>query len=161
MSSISGKKGERVKRYSHILVTDPCYIISDADWDKLLAKADKMPNWNDTFDNLVSDFLKKISGDIKAVAGSTGYGDWVNEIDNQEFASDSGMVCVVEETEKLQKYLDDNKVMFGFGCVARLDKPATKYLLDPSNLDWTVVKIYNGEKEIARSLPPEDEPIIL
>ena len=51
-------------------------------------------------------FLKDVSGDNLAVADKTGFGDWTNEIDEVEFGADSGMVCVVEYTRDLQKYLE-------------------------------------------------------
>lgn len=137
-----------------VIVTDPCYLISNEDWDKLIKEAeqDSGENWINCFDNIVAKYLIKISGDSHAVAGSTGFGDWVNEIDGQEFGADSGMVCVVENTKELQSYLEKNKISIlpGLSALVSVNDSAT-YEIDRTNPYWSVVKI----NSTIESLPPE------
>lgn len=141
-----------------VIITDPCYLISDEDWDKLIEEAEQESgeNWISCFDNIVVKHLVKISGDSRAVAGSTGFGDWVNEIDGQEFGADSGMVCVVENTKELQGYLEKNKISIlpGLSASVSVNKGAT-YEINRSNPYWSVVKIHST----IESLPPEEPEI--
>ena len=137
-----------------ILVTDPCYLISDDDWDICIKIADKLSKgdtekWCDIFDKQVEFFLKDISGDTKAVVGRTGFGDWVNEIDGKSFTADSGMVCVVAYTRKMERYRYSRKISYNPLCVAELEfdkKP--KYELDFCNPNWTQVVIYDRKRTI-------------
>ena len=127
-----------------VIVTDPCYLISDREWDgmcRCFFKDDDTEQGLKKFRALVQDLLKVISGDSYAVANDTGFGDWVNEIDGQKFYADSGMVCVVENTPKLQEYLKKENISLPLG-VAYVDvyKNAS-YEIDTSDPNWSVVKI--------------------
>ena len=73
------------------IITDPCYLIPDDDWSKCceifdsVAYKKAMENRDyemqrELFDNGITATLQKYSGDYKAKACSTGYGDWTNEI---------------------------------------------------------------------------------
>ncbi len=141
-----------------IIVTDPCYLITNEDWDKLIKEAeqDSGENWIDCFDKIVTKYLVKVSGDSYAVAGSTGFGDWMNEIDGMEFGADSGMVCVVENTANLKQYIKDNNISIlpGLSALIPVDDDAT-YEIDQSNPHWSVVRIHSGN-EMIESLAPEE-----
>ena len=129
----------------HIYITDPCYLISDDDWDSLLRKADKETTseaWGKTFDKGVTDFLRNKFKDKKAVAGSTGFGDWVNSINGHEFCADSGMVCVYEVTPELKAYLKENDISVNPLCVAGMRvHEDTEYEIDQTKPSWSLVKI--------------------
>lgn len=140
------------------LITDPCYLIADEDWDILIEKADKKAKdneaWAKCFDELITNFLREISGDKKAVASGTGIGDWVNSIDGQQFGADSGMVCVVKSTRALQKYLKEKNIVCNPLCVASLKLDGVvNYELDTSNPRWTIVKVWNKEFEYVSEEP--------
>lgn len=146
-----------------VTVTDPCYLISNSDWDKLIKESEGKAgqDWITVFDETVTRFLISISGDSQAVAGDTGCGDWVNEIDGAEFGADSGMVCVVEYTSNLRKYIKDNyikdnknPILPDLTPLILVDDDAT-YEIDKSNPHWSVVKIHSGNETI-ESLPPEE-----
>ena len=133
-----------------IFVTDPCYIIGEDDWGEMCEMADaSQEDWQDCFESLVQSSLRRISGDEKAVAGRTGFGDWTNEIDGKPFCADSGMVCVVENTDLLKQYMDDEKCAFAPGTMAYLEvEDDASYEIDRTNPKWSVVKIKSGDKSI-------------
>lgn len=116
----------------YVVVTDPCYILSDKTWDELGNKY----GWGDEFTLKVAEKLREISGDPKAVAGITKVGDWCNSMTyiggichvlEPDFAADSGMVCAVELTDKLQEYWQKNGSSVSEGCVARLKVPKVAF----------------------------------
>ena len=130
-----------------VIVTDPCYIIKDGEWDdacKYCSKDNTGVEGNKEFDNFkdfIQNLLRTVSGDQLAVADETGFGDWVNEIGGQKFYADSGMVCVVELTDKLKNYMADNGINLPMGVAyIDVDSSAT-YEIDTSDRDWSVVKI--------------------
>lgn len=130
-----------------VIVTDPCYIIKDGEWDdacKYCFKDNTGVEGNKEFDNFkdfIQNLLRTVSGDQLAVADETGFGDWVNEIGGQKFYADSGMVCVVELTDKLKNYMADNGINLPMGVAyIDVDSSAT-YEIDTSDRDWSVVKI--------------------
>ena len=134
-----------------IIITDPCYILNNEDWDELCEKYLGEESEEGDFEFNVAKKLQEISGDEKAVVGQTGFGDWENEIDGQTFFADSGMVCVVEETDKLKKYMAEP---LPFGGAARLKVPETAfYELSFLNSRWTKVIIWEEDfsKKIAES----------
>lgn len=144
-----------------VIVADPCYIISDKEWDGACRYCFKSKTDDDqdeelqNFENFIQNLLRTISGDDKAVADSTGFGDWSNQIDGQTFYADSGMVCVVEDTDKLEKYLNKNDIELPIGVAyVNIEDDAT-YQIDTSNPNWSVVKIKSRNKEI-RSLGVKD-----
>ena len=134
---------------------------SNDDWDnacKNCFKSENNDNQNEELQNFkkfVQDLLKVVSGDELAVADDTGFGDWSNQIDGQTFYADSGMVCVVEDTDKLEKYLNKNDIELPIGVAyVNIEDDAT-YQIDTSNPNWSVVKIKSRNKEI-RSLGVKD-----
>lgn len=144
-----------------VIVTDPCYLITNKDWDsacKYCFKSENNDNQNEelqNFKNFVQDLLRVVSGDELAVVNDTGFGDWSNKIDGQTFYADSGMVCVVEDTNKLEKYLNKNDIKLPIGVAyIDVDSNAT-YEIDTSDRNWSVVRIHSGNKIIG-SLPPEE-----
>ena len=133
-----------------ILVTDPCYILTNRDWDGLCKKY--LSNGDDglsEFRNQVQEVLRVISGDEKALAGDTGYGDWVNSIDGQMFYADSGMVCIVEYTDKLKKYLEREDISLPTGVAYVETGNDVTYKIDTKDPNWSRVIIHNGSKIIA------------
>lgn len=132
-----------------LLVTDPCYLISDEEWAGMCNacfKAGEEDNGIKKFAQQVQDLLRIISGDQKAVADDTGIGDWVNKIDGQMFYADSGMVCVVEDTEKLRGYLDKYKIILPLG-VARVEvEDDAMYKIDRKDPTWSVVEILDSKR---------------
>lgn len=139
----------------HILITDPCYIIKDKEWDELCNRHLGEDAQEGDFEQALSKRLQEISGDKKAIVGNTGFGDWDNMIDGQSFYADSGLVCVVEETKALRNYIGGEP--YPLGGVARIKVPESAfYELNFMNPRWTKVIIWDGfDKKIAESL---DEP---
>lgn len=125
-----------------MIITDPCYLISDRDWialcDACLVKKD---DYN-KFLEMLADLLRVVSGDEKAILDSTGFGDWSNEIGNKDFYADSGLVCVVEHTDKLDKYLDKENVDFRPDLLAEVEyEMENSRRIDTSNPEWSVVRL--------------------
>ena len=143
-----------------IYITDPCYLISEEDWDELLHKADKEVTseaWGKKFDEAVTNFLRNKFNDKKAVAGSTGFGDWENSINGRGFAADSGMVCVCQVTDELKHYMNDNRLEMNPLCVATMRvHDDTTYEIDQSNPRWSLVKV-KTPKRLYVSEQPENE----
>lgn len=143
-----------------LIITDPCYLIKDSEWDdtcRYCFRNEEGKNQTKElvkFRKFIQELLRINSGDKKAVAGDTGFGDWCNEIDGQQFYADSGMVCVVEYTNKLKKYLDKENILLPIGVAyVEVDDNAT-YKIDTSNPNWSVVRIHSGN-ELIESLPAE------
>ena len=137
-----------------ILVTDPCYLISNDDWDNLCemtnqeVKSTDVEEWCKRFSENVTSRLVLISGDSKAVADNTGFGDWANEIGGKPFYADAGMVCVVKCTDALKEYMDKDMEPPIIG-LAILEVPDDAYYeIDTENPEWSVVKIYNSDGDL-------------
>lgn len=135
-----------------VLVTDPCYLISDKDWsgvcDLCFKKDGEEDKALEKFNEMITELLRLNSGDKKATADRTGFGDWENSIGGKMFYADSGMVCVVEDTEKLEKYLTDEGMTLPTGvAILEVEDDAT-YDIDTENPHWSVVKIYSGGRTI-------------
>lgn len=131
-----------------VLVTDPCYLISDSDWsnvcDYCFKKDGDEEKALEKFNQMITDLLRLNSGDEKAIADRTGFGDWTNSINDKMFYADSGMVCVVEDTEKLENYLTDKGIDLPTG-VAHLEvEDDAEYKINTENPNWSVVEIYSG-----------------
>ena len=131
-----------------VLVTDPCYLISDSDWsnvcDYCFKKDGDEEKALEKFNQMITDLLRLNSGDEKAIADRTGFGDWTNSINDKMFYADSGMVCVVEDTEKLENYLLDKGIDLPTG-VAHLEvEDDAEYKINTENPNWSVVEIYSG-----------------
>lgn len=159
------------------IITDPCYLIPDDDWSKCceifdsVAYKKAMENRDyemqrELFDNEITAVLRKYSGDYKAQACSTGYGDWTNEIWGvnvlkHDFFADSGMVCVCELTDTIKNHIDANSngKEFNGMAVFETDKDITVEF-DTSDSDWTVVKVIDkntGQVLITSSEPYSDD----
>ena len=131
------------------IITDPCYLLDDEVWQKCCDAA-KMPSgdWNDeVFNAHVSDALKVMSG-ANAWACQTGFGDWTNSIQGSgtviqnEFAADSGMVCVCQLNDKTLASMH-TKYPTGLGhCAAIIEcEGEVKVSFDTDDANWTVVYI--------------------
>jgi len=140
-----------MKQEFKYLITDPCYLISERDWDKLL---DNLPF--SEFSNRVKTFLLKLCP--VAEVADTGVGDWVNEIIpinetkisklSPQFAADSGMVCFVEDSKALMDYMAKNDLGFPLHCVATLySKEPLVCEMDTSE-DATVVRVKTPSGEL-------------
>lgn len=135
-----------------VLVTDPCYLISDKDWsgvcDLCFKKDEEEDKALEKFNEMITELLRLNSGDKKAIADRTGFGDWVNSIDDKMFYADSGMVCVVEDSKKLNDYLTEKGMDLPTG-VAHLEvEDDAEYKINTENPTWSVVEIYSGGKVI-------------
>lgn len=132
-----------------LLVTDPCYLINESDWsgmcDACFGK-DEGDEGFKKFKSQVQELLRVISGDQKSVADDTGIGDWVNNIDGQMFYADSGMVCVVEDTEKLHQYLDKYRIILPLGVARVTVEDDAMYKIDTHDPNWSVVEILDSKK---------------
>ena len=131
-----------------IIVTDPCYLITNKDWDGLCNSYLKGNKGLDKLKEMVQEVLRVISGDDKALAGETGFGDWENAIDGCEFYADSGMVCIVENTNKLIKYLEKEKIMLPLGVAYVEMEDDVTYQIDTSNPEWSIVRLKDSKGEI-------------
>lgn len=154
------------------LITDPCYIISHADWDALCDQATKQEkeqgrDWCDTFHDLVAAHLRTISGNQYADACGTGYGDWTNymfgrAVKQSEFGADSGMVCMVELTDKLTEYINgdkENSVMEVMSLSAVLESDDVLHAeFNTDNPNWTELCVLDSRGSVvAYSEPYETE----
>ena len=160
------------------IITDPCYIIPDTDWSKCCEifnsvaykKAEENRDYEmqrELFDNEITAVLRKYSGDYKAQACSTGYGDWTNEIWGKnvikhDFFADSGMCCVCELTDTIQKHITENsngRNEFNGMAVFETDKDIA-IEFDTSDSDWTVIRVKDkntGNVLITSSEPYSDD----
>lgn len=143
-----------------IIITDPCYIIKDSDWSNACdycfrndgARKSEPENELNKFKDFITSLLQIASGDKNAIAENTGFGDWTNEIDGRMFYADSGMVCVVEDTDKLEEYFEKENIHLPIG-VAYVEVPSSAtYEVDTSDPNWSVVKIIDNDEVIMKSL---------
>lgn len=141
-------------------VTDPCYLLDHERWQKCCeyaeqaAKQNDNGNWDeDIFSSEVEKAIREISGGYVFACG-TGFGDWTNSIyksyDRNDsvriitsgFGADAGMVCVVEMTDALNKYLreeyKDNSS--DIGAFFRTKERGVNVMTE-GNDNWTVLRI--------------------
>jgi len=141
------------------IITDPCYLLDDDTWQKCCDAA-KLPsgNWSDDiFNAYVADALKMLSGS-EAWASETGFGDWSNSIQGtgtilqNEFAADSGMVCVCELNDKVEASMHD-KYPTGLGhCAAIIECTGpVKVEFNKDDSNWTVLYIRDSANNAFRS----------
>lgn len=154
---------------SKYIITDPCYILNDIVWDNACKECfDDSPEQYANFDKRITQELNKLANTNNALASGTGYGDWNNEIYSSngrkvlqsEFFADSGMVCVVEYNEFIQKALeekDNTRLIERGGCALIETVGRVSVKMDMSNKDWTVVEIYDDESHFHSRDPEEDE----
>lgn len=142
------------------VITDPCYILPESEWDKCIEYAEKTSkedkvDWSYIFRMAVEMALTKFTNGNSWVE-STGFGDWTNEMDfnrdcspnNQVkaenelcFCADSGMVCVCELTPEAEARLNGypNKMLAAIFSMP--DTYQAQVNFDRSNRDWTVVSV--------------------
>lgn len=142
-----------------IVVTDPCYIMSDQDWDACCKEAEQRRDehkqeWEEAFDEIVSRKLSELSGH-KAYATTTGFGDWDNEIDGQRFCADSGMVCVCYLTEEMEAKLDEYPNPYIAAIIEVEGDIKVEFNYD--NPDWTVVYVEDEAGNSYQSFVPSDD----
>lgn len=139
------------KRY---VITDPCYILPEDEWNKCLSYADKTSkednvDWSEIFHTAVEMALTRFTN-ASSWAESTGFGDWSNCLHGPyvhhtgSFCADSGMVCVCEYTKAVEERINDMTI--DNGCYALFDATGPlKVNFDRSERDWTVVEIEDAE----------------
>jgi hypothetical protein len=104
-----------------LIITDPCYIMHDRDWEHFLdLELSSNPIGLDRY-------LKEYHNFGEVIAADTGYGDWTNEvIDNEtkdtigEFSADAGMVIVCTASDLTNYGYDKDKIqqLQESGCLA-------------------------------------------
>jgi hypothetical protein len=114
-----------------ILITDPCYIVKDKDWHRLLG--------NDPLHGALQRNIRKVMP--SAIVCSTGMGDWDNEIRGSAyitqpcFGADAGLVCVVLERDVLRY-----NSQFDRRLCAKIVNYHGNVWFDTRVRDWTVVR---------------------
>lgn len=94
-----------------LIITDPCYIMREEDWDRWIGMAfSDNPIELDTY-------LRKYHNFGEVIACDTGYGDWSNEIIELEtgnclgeFTADAGMVIVCTASDLSNYGYDKEKI---------------------------------------------------
>ena len=104
-----------------LIITDPCYIMNDEDWEHFLSL--ELTSKPIGLDN----YLKQYHNFGEVIGADTGYGDWNNEvIDSKsneavgEFTADAGMVIVCTASD-LTNYGYDREEFLDLherGCIA-------------------------------------------
>ena len=142
-----------MKKY---IVTDPCYILTDAESEAVWSNFCDL--W---FDNKTEEAEKLISDTVgtKVQIEDTGYGDWANTISGpgvkwSDFYADAGLVCVCELTEKIEKTLME-KYNDITGAVFECEE-LKNVEFDRSDPNWTVVFIETDQGMIESQLPDSD-----
>lgn len=136
------------------IITDPVYILSDKVWRDICDQCSGLPDkkYTKKFNSLTTKALNKLAGTRNAVACHTGFGDWDNQIygSNERaiikrfFTADSGMVCVVRYTKKIEDALtmNGNDKLISKGGIAVIETVGKVTIeMDTSNEDWTVVYV--------------------
>lgn len=143
---------------SKYIVTDPCYILPVDVWHKcceVLSEYDGDEKYQ-RFDEEVTKALRAFSGDDKACATGTGYGDWCNVLIGpgvifQNFCADAGMFCVCKLTEPVEKLFR----MFSYGISVALFEMGDniEITFDYSDRHWTrvIIKDKDTGNEISSS----------
>lgn len=145
------------------IVTDPCYLLPDNKWKECCEVFDKYPK-DETyqrFDEEVTKALQEFSGDDKAMAIGTGYGDWSNLIEGSnidkiiqpKFVADAGMVCICKLTSNVEKVLSE--FIASQTCIAILKLEGNvKFTFNVENPNWTQLFI-EDEKDTFHSMYSE------
>lgn len=119
-----------MKFKGNLIITDPCYITVDDDYEKT--------NYGSELDKL---------GFTTYLVADTGFGDWVNGIIRDDcvlmgsFCADSGQVCVVLEEEAI-KY-NESKTLI----------PHAEHGVNASEHCYAIIPDFDGEVEIDTSNP--------
>lgn len=113
-----------------IIITDPCYIMNNEDYDKT--------NYGKELNKL---------GFTTYLVANTGYGDWTNEIAQDstgtslgQFCADSGQVCVVlkEEIEKNPACLKEFSSLQKH-CYTEIKDFNGVVVISTMNPNWTMI----------------------
>lgn len=148
------------KRY---IITDPCYVLPENIWSEI---GEKVYHFNDSnrenierdynqenidFTNYCTEALQEFSGDYKAIASRTGFGDWSNNLHGEDvikadFFADSGMVCAVELTDTIKEAIARSneslpeESWYRGMAILETDKDVS-FEMDTSNPEWTIVLV--------------------
>ena len=104
-----------------LIITDPCYIMNDEDWEHFLSL--ELTSKPIGLDN----YLRQYHNFGEVIGADTGYGDWNNEvIDSKsneavgEFTADAGMVIVCTASDLTNYGYDREKFLdlVERGCIA-------------------------------------------
>ena len=104
-----------------LIITDPCYIMDDEDWEHFLSL--ELTSKPIGLDN----YLRQYHNFGEVIGADTGYGDWNNEvIDSKsneavgEFTADAGMVIVCTASDLTNYGYDREKFLdlVERGCIA-------------------------------------------
>ena len=104
-----------------LIITDPCYIMNDEDWEHFLSL--ELTSKPIGLDN----YLRQYHNFGEVIAADTGYGDWSNEVVESktgavlgEFTADAGMVMVCTASDLTNYGYDREKFLdlVERGCIA-------------------------------------------
>lgn len=95
-----------------IIITDPCYLMKDEDWDEFLDKNFSL------YPTSLADYLRNEHDFGEVIAADTGIGDWNNEVytvDGKDttlgrFSADAGMVAVFTFSDLSNYGYDEDKL---------------------------------------------------
>lgn len=131
-----------------LIITDPCYLMNDEDWDEWLELENAYTNPNSLLEYLRS---KHNFGEL--IAADTGYGDWSNEVFESdtnetigEFTADAGMVIVCTASDLTnygydrEKFLDLSEK----GCLAVIPNYTGTITLHYDEKDGSRLAIIKG-----------------
>lgn len=131
-----------------LIITDPCYLMSDEDWDEWLELENAYTNPNSLLEYLRS---KHNFGEV--IVADTGYGDWSNEVFESdtnetigEFTADAGMVIVCTASDLTnygydrEKFLDLSEK----GCLAVIPNYTGTITLHYDEKDGSRLAIIKG-----------------
>ena len=141
-----------------ILITDPCYLLTQEEWGRL--------NFDGDFELEIIGKLMEYS--LMVSVEQTGYGDWINGIRSldsrfriieREFCADSGMVCVVIMSDYLYQRVKShcNQDLGAIiECDNSIELSKLSFIMDRSNIHWTIIEINYDGKLVCQSLRYED-----
>ena len=129
-----------------IIITDPCYLMKDEDWDEYL---DKM------FQTSLVDYLRNEHNFGEVIAADTGIGDWSNEVytvDGEdttlgEFTADAGMVAVFTASDLTNYGYDEDELkrLVKNGCATIIPNYSGDIMLEYEyTVDGTPVAVIMG-----------------
>lgn len=110
-----------------LVITDPCYIMRDEDWEHFLdMEFSETAQGSYGLDN----YLRRYHNFGELVAGDTGIGDWNNVVYNTntdetvgKFCADAGMVicCTASDLKNYGADFDEIKRLASIGCAAIIE----------------------------------------
>lgn len=127
------------------VVTDPCYILSNEQWDECCKYLD---DGFDKFNEVIAKALTEYTG-YPASACDTGFGDWNNKIygsyiAHEDFCADAGMVCICRLTPKIEEHFrKEYPTIYSHGAAVFEGSDDICVKFDQSTPTWTVIKIHD------------------